>query len=182
MKDPLDVDVRGVFVDHGTRIGLILLGAGPEPSRVLPIVIGPTEAEAIAIGLSSEPAPRPMTHDLLLRTIRAARGEVVRVDIVDLIHDTFVAEIEMVLSDRVVRLDARPSDGIAVAVRTGVPIGVDPTLFERAAVAVRSDAETPFAVDEIEEIIDEFKRFLDRAEPRDFSLGDHGDGDPAAPG
>ena len=184
MSDVLEVDIRGVFVDHATDTAVVLLGELATTNRVLPIVIGPAEAQAIAIGISVVDVPRPLTHDLLLRTVEAASGYIRRVDVVGLAQGTFLAELELALGDRVVRIDARPSDCIALAVRAGVPIGVDRDLFDRASVGIEERHEGGGLDEErIDEIMRDFRRFLDDADPGDFRVGrDRGDSDePDAP-
>lgn len=168
MSEVLEADIRGLFVDHGTETAVVLLGVLGDAHRVLPIAVGMGEAQAIADGISSERAPRPVTHDLLLRAIEAASGHVRRTDVVALVHGTFFAEVELVLSDRVVRLDARPSDCIALAVRADVPIGVERSLFDRAAVGVIDRPDARMGGEQVEEIMRRFRRFLEDAEPRHF--------------
>jgi uncharacterized protein len=171
------VDVRGIFVDHGTDTAVVLLGEIAQAGRVLPIVVDPAEAQAIAIGVSDPPAPHLLTHDLWLRTVEAARGYLRRVDVVGLAYDTFLATLELVLGDRVVRLDARPSDCIALAVRAGAPIGVDQDLFDRVSVDVRQRSSEHLNDQEIDDIMRAFRNFLEETEPRDFRLRSGGAAD-----
>lgn len=170
----IDVDVRGVFVDHATETAVVLLGEHLNAGRVLPIAIGMAEAQAIAVGIAEMAVPRPLTHDLLLRAVDVARGYVRRVDVVGLASGTFLGTLELVVSDRVVRLDARPSDCIALAVRAGVPIGVDQELFDRASVDVRQPTRDHLDDEEIDAIMSDFTEFLEHAEPSDFRRPNHG--------
>lgn len=166
----VSVDVTGVLFEESTETAIVLLGGPRVGDRVLPISIGPAEAQSIAIGLSNLEVPRPMTHDLLLRALEAARGRLVRVDVVGMRRDTFLGELEIESSVGVVRVDARPSDCIALAVRSGVPIGVDRALFERASVAIVQEEGEPLDQDQIDRMMREFHAFLENAVPEDFNV------------
>jgi bifunctional DNase/RNase len=126
------VQVAQVGIDPATSSPVVLLRElGGE--RVLPILVGPAEATAIALELQGVRPPRPMTHDLIKRLIVGLGAEVRRVVISDLREDTYFAELEVRRGDEVVRLDARPSDSIAIALRLGAPIFLSDELFDRRA-------------------------------------------------
>src|SRR5512144_2843044 len=95
-----------------------------ESSRYLPIWIGPFEADAITIELQGVEVARPLTHDLLKTVIGKLGGVVVQVAITDLRNDTFYAEVTVKVDGRRLQVDSRPSDAIALAVRTRVPVFV----------------------------------------------------------
>ncbi len=97
--------------------------------RILPIFIGPAEARAIERSLRGDPIPRPLTHDLLLLTIEALGGHVTRVVITDLRKNVYYAEIWLQQQGDSLKLDARPSDAIALALRAGAPILVREEVF-----------------------------------------------------
>lgn len=119
--------------------------------RVLPIIIGTFEAEAIALHLRKMEVPRPMTHDLLANMIAALGASVTRVLVNDLSGETFYARILLDVGGRHVEVDARPSDAIALAVRVGVPILVDDAVLARGAVEIEEpDAATPTEAPEAE--------------------------------
>lgn len=109
--------------------------------RYLPIWIGPFEADAIAIPLQNQQAPRPLTHDLLGSVISALDARVVSIVINDLSDDTFYAKLVLDAQGRHLEVDSRPSDAIALAVRVGVPIYVAETVLDSAGVKLDSEAE-----------------------------------------
>ncbi|MHB1006628.1 MAG: bifunctional nuclease family protein [Chloroflexota bacterium] len=112
--------------------------------RYLPIWIGSNEADAIAIRLQNITVARPLTHDLLKATVDQLGGVVTQVLVNDLADDVFYARIKMLIDNREVEVDARPSDAIALAVRANAPIFVAESVLDRAGVL----AEVENAVDE----------------------------------
>jgi bifunctional DNase/RNase len=107
--------------------------------RYLPIWIGPWEANAIAMRLQGVDAERPMTHDLLVNVIGALHARIREIAITDLAEETYHARVVLEAADeRILEIDARPSDAIALAVRVGAPIYADVSVLERAG--VRPDA------------------------------------------
>ncbi len=126
-----------------------------ERERYLPIWIGPWEANAIATRLQGVTPERPLTHDLFASTIAALGGQVSRVVISSLAQETFHATLELSIDGRTVEVDARPSDAIALAVRTGVRVFVVEGVFDRAGV------EPETQVDEKLEVFREFVNSLD---------------------
>lgn len=107
--------------------------------RVLPIVVGTPEAQAIYVGLHDEKLGRPMTHDLVCNLLAGLRAELESVTIYKLEHDTFFAHLNVKQAspsgetEQMLRIDARPSDGIAIAVRQRCPIYVADEVMESAA-------------------------------------------------
>jgi len=102
--------------------------------RYLPIIIGVSEADAIAIKLQNADVPRPLTHDLLASMIQTLGGRVTHIIVNDLVDETFFARIVLDVDGRHVEVDSRPSDAIALAVRANVPILVDEAVLERSAI------------------------------------------------
>jgi bifunctional DNase/RNase len=102
--------------------------------RLLPISIGLYEATAIAVGAESIHMPRPMTHDLLAAVISRMQGSLARVVIHDLRDETFICQLEIVTEKGVIEVDCRPSDAVAVALRTESPIFVTEEVLAQAAV------------------------------------------------
>ena len=111
-----------------------------ESDRYLPIWIGPAEADAIAVRLQEVAVARPLTHDLLRSIIDALGGSIQYIVVNDLANDTFYARIIMEVDGRVLEIDSRPSDAIALAVRVQVPIFADEAVLEKAG--VRLDQES----------------------------------------
>jgi hypothetical protein len=137
----VEMHVFGLALDEDSQVPVLILKDKGE-ERTLPIWIGAMEAMAISLSLNNVNLPRPMTHDLLLSSIRQLEGEVARVDVVSLKEGTFYAEIEVKVGEGVKRIDSRPSDAIALALRAEAPIFVDNEVLEQAA-ADKKDGSTP---------------------------------------
>ena len=162
------VHVLGVHVDPRTTATVMLLGDAEAPTRVLPVFIGPAEAQAIMIALAGIELPRPGTHDLFIDTLVACGVHLEQVAVTALVEGTFLAEARLVTPTGSTDVSARPSDAIALALRAGVPVLVDDGVFEEAAVDVEHEANQPFDDDEIEAIVSDFEEFLATATPEDF--------------
>ncbi len=117
--DMLRVDIAAILPVED-RAALLLLQSSS--GVVLPLVIGLPEASAIEAGRGGVAPPRPLTHDLLASAVAAMGGKVARVEIDGFEASVFHAKVRISLSGRMVTLDARPSDSVALAVRTGAPI------------------------------------------------------------
>ncbi|MBZ2172512.1 bifunctional nuclease family protein [Nitratidesulfovibrio sp. SRB-5] len=128
----IEMKVVGLSLDDATKAPILVLRreAGEE---LLPIWIGAMEAMAISIALNSVDVPRPLTHDLLLNTLRSLGAQLVAVDVVDLRDGTYFAELDILLNGSRTRVDCRPSDAIALALRADVPIFVSEDVLRRAA-------------------------------------------------
>jgi len=160
----LEVRLSAVQVDLQSNNPVILLqekGGG----RSLPIFIGPDVATAIAYALQQVAVPRPMTHDLMKELVEALGGSVLRVVVTEERHGTYYAEIHLAVGGRTVLVSARPSDAIALAARTRSPLFVEDELMEIAGVLLEQDDEA----DEPEDLVDQFREFLDDVRPEDFS-------------
>lgn len=122
-----------------------------DADRYLPIWIGPSEADAIAVKLQDVSVPRPLTHDLLGNVIEAMGGVVKRIVVTDLQNDTFYAKIILEFGDSTngnsKEVDSRPSDAIALAVRTNVPIFVEEPVLEKAGVQLDKETGKPVVGD-----------------------------------
>lgn len=102
-----------------------------EGTRLLPIWIGPAEGMAIAAALQKQDFPRPLTHDLLTNILKELEAKVEKVIITDLRDDTFYANIILKTKEKIYNIDSRPSDSIAIAVRTQAPIFIEDKVFEK---------------------------------------------------
>ncbi len=111
-----------------------------DSDRYLPIWIGPSEADSIALKLQDVSVPRPLTHDLLRSVIATLGATVSHVVVSDLNNDTFYAKIVLQQNGTTMEVDSRPSDAIALAVRAQAPIYVEDAVMEKAG--VRMDMET----------------------------------------
>src|SRR6266849_1537553 len=122
---------KGLMVDPVTNVPIILL-RDPDGQKVLPIWVGIFEANAIAMQIENVTPPRPMTHDLLKNVITDLKATVQKVVVCDLKENTFYALIYLGLNGDTVAIDARPSDAIALALRTRAPIFVEETVIDNA--------------------------------------------------
>ncbi|OGR45540.1 MAG: hypothetical protein A2X35_04095 [Elusimicrobia bacterium GWA2_61_42] len=155
-----EVEVRIYSIATSLTESIIFLDE-IEGSRILPIWIGPMEAQAIAIRLSGYPSPRPMTHDLLFSVIKTLGLTVNRVTITDIVENTYYSHLH--LADpgggNLRLVDARPSDAVAVAVRFGCPIYISEQVFEKTQVLSK-----PITEDEVVK----FKHDLKNLKPNDI--------------
>ena len=159
------MDLLGVRLELPANAPVVLLREQEGERRVLPIYIDSPEAKAIALGQEERAMPRPMTHDLLRDVITALGATVVRITITELREGTFYAEVDLAVGGRSQVVSSRPSDAIALAVRTKAPIFASAAVLDEAG-AVPEAEEEPEA--EEDEIIDEFRDFIDQVNPEDF--------------
>lgn len=152
----IKVNVDSVKVSMLSQHRVVVLRE-EDQDRYLPIWIGPFEADAITIGLQSIQMTRPLTHDLLKAIIDHMEASVSHIWVNDLKNDTFFAEIVMEANGRKLKVDSRPSDAIALAVRVNVPIYVAESVMDRAGI-VPSEQED---VTEDEEKLSAFRDFVD---------------------
>ncbi len=170
----VEVRLRAVRVDLQSNTPVLLLQESEGLGRTLPIFIGAPEATAIAFALQGMDTPRPMTHDLIRDLLDALGTDVVRVVVTELKEATYFAEIVLREDGREVPVSARPSDAVAVAVRTGTPLFVADDLMDAEGILLAVEEEEDDEVDEDgtaspEELVGEFRDFLDRIRPEDFS-------------
>lgn len=155
----------GVRVEVPSNVPIVLLREH-EGTRFLPIYIGPPEATAIVYALQGTDPPRPMTHDLFKHVLDEQHISLRKVEITELSEGTFFAEIELERNGAVTRMDSRPSDAIALAVRFGtelVPIFADEAVLDEAGVLLPADD------DDEDEAVEEFREFLEHVTPEDFA-------------
>lgn len=168
----VEVVLRAVRVDVGSSTPLLLLEeVGGD--RVLPIFIGAPEAAAIAYALNRVETPRPMTHDLLGDVISALGGRLFAVEITELIGNTFYAAIRLLKDAGEIVVSARPSDAVALALRSGAPILVaDELIAEQGKIIDLSEIyeETEEEPADEAELLAELREFLDNVNPGDFEL------------
>lgn len=124
----LQMKVKAVTLDQGG--GFLVLLADQEETKVLPIAIGPFEAQSIALVLQGRTPPRPLTHDLLKSLCESLGGTLQKIIITNIIESTFYAELYIQYQGQELVLDSRPSDAIALALRWGASIYMAPRLVE----------------------------------------------------
>jgi hypothetical protein len=123
--------IKGLMVDPVTNMPIVIL-RDKEGDRVLPIWVGIFEANAIALQIENIATPRPMTHDLLRNVIRDLNGRVEKIVVSDLKETTFYALIYLKVGAESIAVDARPSDALALALRTQAPIFVEEHVIDSA--------------------------------------------------
>lgn len=138
----VEVTVDRLGLDGTTKSPVVILKEG-DGDRALPIWIGPGEASAIHMQMSNITVGRPLTHDLLVSTIRELGGTLSRVVITRVQQNTYYAELHLTLDGRTVAVDARPSDSIAVALRTGSPIFAEDELLDRVRMEMLDGEDSP---------------------------------------
>ena len=127
----IEMTIKGLMLDPITNTPIVIL-KDKEGDRVLPIWVGLFEANAIALQIENVATPRPMTHDLLRNIITDLDGRVDRIVVSDLKENTFYAVVHLTVRGERVAVDARPSDAIALALRTRAPILVEERVIDNA--------------------------------------------------
>ena len=159
------MSIYGVSFDMVGKQPIVLLKT-VEGNKFLPIWIGHPEAAAILMKLQGASTPRPMTHDLLSDVLDNLDAKCERVSVTELRDNTFYASITVSVNGSEVEIDSRPSDALALAVRVSAPIFAAEEVIEESAIEFEGDD-----VNE-EEIVDEFKKFLDDVSPDQFAVDD----------
>ncbi len=131
-KAEQEMEIKGLVFDQKAQSPVVLL-TNKEQDTVFPIWIGLCEARSIELELSEKVAPRPLTYDLIAAIIRTMKAKVERIVIVDVRDGVFYAQVEFSVNGKVLKIDARPSDAIALALRMNSPIFVKKTVLEKAA-------------------------------------------------
>jgi bifunctional DNase/RNase len=127
----IEMSIKGLMVDPITNTPIVIL-RDKDGDRVLPIWVGIFEANAIALQIENVTTPRPMTHDLLRNVIQDLKASVERVVVSDVQDNTYYAMIYLGLNGETLAIDARPSDAIALALRTRAPIFVEERVVDHA--------------------------------------------------
>jgi len=127
----IEVKINGLFLTQSQASGVILKEIKGE--RTLPIIIGEYEAQSIALGLEKIKPPRPITHDLTLNMLDSLTVEIERIAVTELKNNTYYAVIYIRHNSKILEIDSRPSDAIALAVRRNIPIFVAEEVMEKGA-------------------------------------------------
>ena len=154
--------IYGVSFDMVGKQPIVLLKTR-DGNKFLPIWIGHPEAAAILMKLQGANTPRPMTHDLITEMLSELDVSCSKVAVTELRENTFYAAVTLQMDGREVEIDSRPSDALALAVRTGAPI------FAAEDVIAESAIEFEHEVEDQEEVVEKFKDFLDNVSPEDFA-------------
>ena len=141
ISDLVAMSIKGLMLDPVSNSPIVVL-KDDEEKFFLPIWVGIFEANAIALQLENITTPRPMTHDLLRNMIAELNARVLRIVINDLKDSTFFAQIRLAVGNNTLEVDARPSDAIALALRTEAPIFVAQSVLDQAqTITPDEDAE-----------------------------------------
>jgi uncharacterized protein len=153
--------IYGVSFDMVGKQPIVLLKTA-DGNKFLPIWIGHPEAAAILMKLQGAATPRPMSHDLFTDILSQLEARVVKIAVTELRENTFYAQITVAVDGTEIEIDSRPSDAIALAVRADAPIFAAESVIEESAIEFEHED-----VNE-EEVVEEFKKFLDEVKPEDF--------------
>ena len=154
----IEMTVKGLTLDPLTNMPIVIL-KDMEEKRVLPIWIGLFEANAIALELEKITTPRPMTHDLMRDLINGLNATVTKIVVNDLKNSTFYAMIHLVMNGNQIEVDSRPSDAIALALRSNAPIYVAAEVVNKSrSIDVSRESEDA----------DQLKEWLENLKPEDF--------------
>jgi bifunctional DNase/RNase len=159
------LELVGVRVEIPANTPMVLLREQEGRHRLLPIYIGSPEASAIHYALEGVVPPRPLTHDLFVNTLALLGAQITSVVVTEVRDRTYFAEIHLKTAGGELAVSARPSDAIALAVRCDAPIYASDELID--AVGQEPPAEPE---EDADEIIDEFKDFIENVSPEDFGV------------
>jgi bifunctional DNase/RNase len=157
--------IYGVSFDMVGKQPIVLLKT-VDGNKFLPIWIGHPEAASILMKLQGATTPRPMTHDLLCSMLGELEVRCTQIAVTELRENTFYASITLSVNGREMEIDSRPSDAIALAVRSGAPI------FAADEVISESAIEFEHEVEDTDDVVEKFKEFLDQVSPEDFAGGE----------
>jgi uncharacterized protein len=170
----ISVELVGIQVDPISGAAALVLREHDAPNRLLPIIVGQADASSVAIAASGNQFPRPMSHDIMAALVDALDGHLDAVEVTELQQGTFFANLAVSGPTGQHRIDTRPSDAIALAVRLHAPLFVSEAVLDEAGAV---PIELPDPTDEQDQLaleaaidaeVDEFRSFLDDLDPVDF--------------
>jgi hypothetical protein len=166
----ISVELIGIQVDPISGAAALVLREHEAPNRLLPIIVGQADASSIAIAASGTRLPRPMTHDLMASVVDALDGHLDAVEVTELHDGAFHANLTLSGPAGQRRIDTRPSDAIALAVRLRAPLFVSEAVLDEAGALPLDEPDADqFALDAaIDAEVDQFRAFLDELDPDDF--------------
>ncbi len=167
-----EMEIYGVSFDLVGKQPIVLLKTA-DGNKFLPIWIGHPEAAAILVKLQNASTPRPMTHDLVADILGHLDAEVVAVTVTELRENTFYARITLQQNGSEIEIDSRPSDAIALAVRSGAKIYAADDVIEESGIEFEGEAGDGQELSSVTPLADldpaEFRRFLDSVSPDEFA-------------
>ncbi len=162
-SEAVELDLVGVVVDAPANVPVMHLREQEGERRVLSIYIGVAEASAIRIVLDGHRSPRPLTHDLMVEMLEEFGAHLNRVVITEMKNHTYFAELQVVHNGQRHAISCRPSDAVAIAVRSEVPIAANRELLDQVGQVVEEGDD-----ENEEEVLEEFRDFIDSINPEDF--------------
>ncbi len=164
----VEVEVHSLAIDEKNQYPVVILQT-LDGARRLPIWIGPPEASAIAMEIAGRKFQRPLTHDLLVSVLKGLQARIRRVEICDLKQNTFFARITIEAAGQILSIDARPSDSIALALKTKAKIyAADELLTDELDRLIQSEGPAKAPEQTEEQRVDELRRFIENLNPKDF--------------
>jgi bifunctional DNase/RNase len=164
----IEVVVWSLAIDEKNQYPVVILQT-KDGSKRLPIWIGPPEASAIAMEIAGKKFQRPLTHDLLVSILGGMEIKVQKVEVTDLVENTFYAKIYLEKDGKILCIDARPSDSIAIALKTKARIFANPKLFTDEIESLFSSVEPVAKEEESDERrAEELRKFIENLNPKDF--------------
>jgi bifunctional DNase/RNase len=167
------MELVGVRLELPANAPIVLLREQDGQRRQVPIYIGGPEAAAIHYALEGIEPPRPLTHDLLKNVLDELQVVLDRVVVTEVRDRTYYAELHLVVAGSAKKISSRPSDAIALAVRTGSPIFAEEALLDEVGQVIDEEADAEAAV-ESEDLLEEFRDFIENVNPEDFAGGEKG--------
>lgn len=161
-----EVEVVGLALEATQGAPMVVLRETAEPHRVVPVIVGGTEAAAIGIALSGEASPRPLTLDLMAELVQRLDARVERAEVTDVRDGAFLAELAVIGPGGGQRLDSRPSDAIALALRFGAPLFMSDEVLEVAGTELEV---VPADEQDIDDQVAAFREQLADLDPGDFA-------------
>ena len=188
MSDMVEVQIDSIRVSLMSQQRIVILRER-STERYLPIWIGVYEAEAITIALQEVAVARPLTHDLIKNILKEFHARVIRVEVVAMREDTYFGNIVVDMNGEVLNIDSRPSDALAIAVRTHVPIFVARSVMNNVGIVPEVDLQEETLDQSVEPVVptppseDEpgqdrlsiFQDFLDKLDLEDLDKDEPGD-------
>ena len=159
----IEMQLEGIRLEIPANTPVLMLREQSGSRRVIPIQIGAPEASSFHYALEGLQPDRPLTHDLLINVVEGLNAQPVKLVITKLEEHTYYADLHLLQQGLVVVISCRPSDGVAVAVRAGIPIYAEDDLLDEVGKVVPDSPS-----EDAEEIIDDFRQFIDSIRPEDF--------------
>ena len=183
----IEVKVKNIGLDSTTGSPILILSDAKNEEDLYPIWIGVSEAEGIIMKQSGVETPRPMTYDLIVNIIESLGGEVKNVSIVDMKDNAYIAEITLEQNGNEIKIDARPSDAVNIALRFEVPIYLNEKVVKKVnikEIVPNEENKEEYPNEEYEEVkevedlvkepevdeeLEKFKEFIENIKPEDFA-------------